>query len=62
MAHPEAMAKWQKAVEKKRLHSKAYHTAYTNARNEGKGAEEAKAAARKAGQEAALAFLSSNEG
>ena len=56
MAHK---AKWQLAAEKKRVHSKAYHAAYTNARTEGKGAEEAKALARKAGTEAARAFAAS---
>lgn len=44
------------AKEKKRIHSKAYHHAYTNARNEGKGAEEAKAIARKAGTDATRAW------
>ena len=52
-------AKWQLAAEKKRVHSKAYHAAYTNARTEGKGAEEAKALARKAGTEAARAYAAS---
>ena len=43
-------------AEKKRAHSKAYHSALSLARNQGKGIEEAKDAARKAGQAAAAAW------
>ena len=55
-------AKLEFAAEKKRVHNKAYHAAYTNARTEGKGAEEAKALARKAGTEAARVWAASMKG
>ena len=54
-------AKLEFTAEKKRVHSKAYHAAYTNARTEGKGAEEAKAMARKAGTEAAKAWSATHK-
>ena len=43
-------------AEKKRVHSKAYHAALTLARRNGKGIEEAKVLAGKAGADAALAW------
>ena len=43
-------------AEKKRVHSKAYHSALNLARHQGKGIEEAKVAARKAGQVAVAAW------
>ena len=49
-------AKEKAKAEKKRVHSKAYHAALTLARREGKGIEEAKVLARKAGADAALAW------
>ena len=55
-------AKLEFQAEKKRVHSKAYHAAYTNAKSEGKGAEEAKAMARKAGTEAARAWAAIHKG
>ena len=39
-------------VQRKRVHSKAYHAAFKLARRDGKGAEEAKGLARKAGADA----------
>ena len=41
-----------KTKQKKRVHSKAYHAAFKLARRDGKGAEEAKGLARKAGADA----------
>ena len=50
------IAKDKATAEKKRVHSKAYHAAMTLARRNGKGIEEAKIIARKAGADAALAW------
>ena len=46
----------EKKLNRKRVHSKAYHAAFKLARLEGEGAEQAKARARKAGADAARAW------